>query len=190
MARLIVYNFLTLNGFYKAPGGDIRWASKQEQSQEEDDFALENLKKGSILLFGRATYDMMITYWPTEQATKNNPGMAKKMNEAEKIVFSSTLKKAEWNNTRIIGKDMIKEIGKMKGSSLKDMTILGSGSIVTQFAEAGLIDEYQFMLYPVALGEGTSEFDGMDRKLELRLDSTRSFKNGCILLTYKPVSKE
>ena len=188
MAKLRVYNFLSLNGFYKGPGGDIRWA-KQDQSQEERDFAAENLKFNSILLFGRATYDMMIAYWPTDAAIKNDPDTAKSMNAAEKIVFSSTLKKAEWNNTKIIRKDIIKEMKKLKETSPKDMTLLGSGSILTQFAEAGIIDEYQFMLYPVALGEGTSVFAGIDKNMHFELVNTKTFKSGIVILYYRPANK-
>lgn len=108
------------------------------------------------------------------------------MNRADKVVFSRTLKKAEWSNTRLVKHNIVEEIKKMKGMPGKNMTVLGSGSIVTQFAEQGLIDEYQIMLDPVALGDGTPIFKGIQRPLNLKLISTKTFGSGVVLLSYQP----
>ena len=128
---------------------------------------------------------MMASYWPTPIAIKNDPIVAEGMNKADKIVFSRTLTKAEWNNTRLVRDNMAEEIQKMKRQTGKDMTVLGSGSIVTQLAQAGLIDEYQFMVDPVVLGEGTPIFKGIGHKLDLNLIATRTFKSGVVLLSYQ-----
>jgi dihydrofolate reductase len=109
------------------------------------------------------------------------------MNSAPKVVFSRTLTKAEWNNTRLVKDNIIEEMRNLKRQPGKDMTILGSGSIVTQFAEQGLIDEYQVLVNPVALGDGTPLFKGMKKRLNLKLLNTRTFRNGNVLLTYEPV---
>src|SRR4051812_13140939 len=96
MGRLISFNFTTLNGYFKGPNDDISW-NKHEQG-EENEYAKEGANSNSTLIFGRVTFQMMAAYWPSADALKNNPVVAKGMNESEKIVFSRTLKKADWNN--------------------------------------------------------------------------------------------
>jgi dihydrofolate reductase len=184
MGKLQVYNFVSANGYFKGANEDISWAH-QNPSQEENDFAAENAQGGAVLLFGRKTYEMMVSHWPTAQGKKDNPGVAEGMNKAEKIVFSKTLKKADWNNTRIVGSNIEEEVKKLKQSG-KNMTILGSGSIVNQLAEAGLIDEFQVMVHPVAIGNGTAFLKDIHKKIELELTKTRSFKSGMVLLCYQP----
>ena len=183
MAQLSVFNFVTLNGFYAGPKGDISW---HRHGGEENQFAAEGAQSESMLLFGRVTYQMMASYWPTPQAMKDFPEVARGMNNSEKIVFSRTLKKADWSNTRLIKDNLIEEVKKLKRGK-NALTILGSGSIVTQLAENGLIDEYQIMVDPVALGGGTPMFKGMKGTLDLKLKSTRAFKSGVVLLTYEPM---
>jgi dihydrofolate reductase len=117
---------------------------------------------------------------------QHDPIVAEGMNKADKIVFSRTLKKAGWNNTRLVKDNIVEEIMKMKRMPGKDMTLLGSGSIVTLFAEQGLIDEYQVMVDPVVLGRGTPIFKGIKHKLDLKLIATRTFKSGVVLLSYQP----
>ncbi len=177
-----MYNFITLNSYFKGPGGDISW---HVHGNEENTFAAEMLGLGDILLFGRVTYELMASYWPTEFAIKNDPVVAAGMNKAEKIVFSKTLQKADWNNTKIIKESIVEEISKMKQLSYRNMTILGSGSIVSQFAEKGLIDEYQFMVDPVIIGGGTPLLEGIRNSFSLKLTGTRTFKSGVILLNYE-----
>ena len=186
MRKLIAFDFVTLNGYYKGPKGDISW---HRHGAEENGYAAEKLKSGGTLLFGRVTYEMMASYWPTPIAIKNDPVVAEGMNNADKIVFSRTLKKVEWNNTRLVKENIAEEIKKMKRMAGKDMTLLGSGSILTQFAEQGLIDEYQIMVDPVVLGDGTPLFKDIKHKLDLKLTTTTTFKSGVVLLCYQPVKK-
>ncbi len=185
MGKLSSFQFITLNGFYKGAGEDTSWHSHNPES-EESDYAKEGAQSGSILLFGRTTYDMMAGFWPTPQALQSMPEVAKGMNASEKIVFSRTLKKANWNNTRIIKDNIEDAVKKLKKEFSKDMTILGSGSILAQLATAGLVDEFQFMLDPVALGEGSPILEGIGHQLDLQLMHHRVFKSGTILLTYQP----
>ena len=182
MRKLSVFNFITLNGFYKGAKEDISW---HKHGEEESAYAAEGSKSGSVLLFGRVTYQMMESYWPTPMAKLNSPDVAEGMNASEKIVFSRTLKKANWANTRIVSDNLVEEVRKMKKENGKDLTILGSGSIVTQLAEHGLIDTYLFMVDPVVLGEGTSIFNGIKQRPDLKLMDTRAFKSGVVLLTYQ-----
>lgn len=187
MRKVSVFNFATLNGYFEGPKkGDISW---HRHGGEEAEYSAESLKSGNTLLFGRVTYEMMVSYWPTPMAMENFPIVAEGMNKAEKIVFSRTLKKVAWNNTRLLKGNIVEEIKKMKQMHGKDMTLLGSGSILTQFAEQGLIDEYQIMVDPVAIGDGTPMFKGIKHQLDLKLTKTRTFKNGVVLLCYQPMEK-
>lgn len=181
MRKITAYNFLTLNGFFKGPKGDLSW---HKHGGEEAEYAKEGASSGSVLLFGRITYEMMASYWPTPMAMEQNPGVATGMNASEKIVFSNSLKKADWSNTKVIGGDIIEEVKKLKRTTGPDMTILGSGSIISQFTDHKLIDTYLLMVDPVALPAGTPIFNGIKEKLDLKLVEVRKFKSGVILLTY------
>ncbi len=186
MRKVSAFNFVTLNGYFEGPKGDTSW---HKHGGEEAEYSAESLKSGNTLLFGRVTYEMMVSFWPTPMAIENFPIVAEGMNKAEKIVFSRTLKKVEWNNTRLVKDNIVEEIKKMKQMPGKDMTLLGSGSILTQFAEQGLIDEYQIMVDPVVLGDGTPIFRNIKHKLDLKLTMTRTFRTGVVLLCYQPVEK-
>ncbi|HEX6223438.1 MAG TPA: dihydrofolate reductase family protein [Chryseolinea sp.] len=187
MAKLSVFNFMTLNGYFKGINDDTSW--HQHGNEEEGEFAAEGAQSESIILFGRKTYDMMAGFWPTPEALKIMPAVADGMNRSEKIVFSRTLKEAHWQNTKIINSGMVEEVKRLKASAKKDMVILGSGSVLTQLAEAGLMDSYQFLLDPIALGTGTTLFNGLNCTLNLRLTSSRTFKSGAVLLSYDSVNK-
>jgi dihydrofolate reductase len=184
MRKLSAFNFVTLNGFFKGPKEDISW---HRHGAEENQYAVDSMKSGNTLLFGRVTYEMMASYWPTPLALKNDPIVAAGMNTADKIVFSRTLKKADWQNTQLIRDDAVGAVVKMKQRPGKNMTLLGSGSILTQFAEQGLIDEYEIMVDPVVLGNGTPVMKGIGRMLDLKLTGSRIFKSGVVLLSYRPV---
>jgi dihydrofolate reductase len=185
MRKLTVFNFITLNGYFEGPQkGDTSWHT---HGKEESDYALNMLKLNNTLLFGRVTYEHMKSYWPTHMAMEQIPEMAKGMNQAEKIVFSNTLKTADWNNTRIIKGNIFEEIIHLKKTGSKDLTVLGSGTIVTQFAEQGLVDKYQVMIDPVAISGGTPVFNKIGKKLALDLKEVKTFKTGVVLLTYSPL---
>lgn len=102
MRRLTVFNQVTLDGYFTGPNGDLSWA-KQSQDAEFKEFAAKNAEGGGELLFGRITYEMMFSYWPTPQAQQDNPRVAERMNSLPKVVFSKTLTKPTWNNTRVGG---------------------------------------------------------------------------------------
>lgn len=184
MGKVSVFNFLTLNGFYQGKEqGDISWHSHQAGA-EEAEYAAEGAGSNSTLVFGRVTYEMMAGWWPTQAAIDSMPDVANGMNRSEKIVFSRTLTKADWHNTRIIKDNIGDAVRTLKKD--RELTILGSGSIVTQLADLGLIDQYQLMIDPVALGEGRTIFSGMQKQLNLRLLAHRIFKSGAVMLTYGP----
>lgn len=186
MRKLTAFNFITLNGYYKGPDDDISW---HRHGSEEGEFSARSLKADNILLFGRTTYEMMAFWWPSPMAAEAFPEVAKGMNSAEKIVFSNIIESPLWNNTAVMRGNIVEQIHSMKQQPGKDMTILGSGTIVSQFAEAGLIDEYLIMIDPVVLSGGTSLFDGIKCGLQLELTDSRVFKSGVILLSYKPMKE-
>ena len=184
MRRLTVFNLVTLDGFFAGQGGDISWHNVDEEFQELANAASNS---GNTLLFGRITYELMASYWPTPEAMKNDPIVAAGMNKAEKIVFSRTLDRVDWNNTRLVKSDMIAEIRKLKQQSGKELTVLGSGSIVSQLTQERLIDEYEILLNPVVIGRGKTMFEGVKGRFSLKLTKTRVFGNGNILLNYEPL---
>ncbi len=184
MAKLSAFVFTSLNGYLSGPDGSIGW---HRHGPEEKAFAAESLRRGNTLLFGRKTYDLMAGYWPTPQAIAADPVVAEGMNKAEKIVFSRTLGRPVWNNTSVVADNITEEVRRLKHRHGKDMTILGSGSIVSQLAERGMIDEYQIMVDPVALPEGMPLFHGIARSFDLKLIATRAFQSGAVLLTYQPL---
>jgi dihydrofolate reductase len=115
------------------------------------------------------------------------PAVAEGMNRMPKVVFSRTLSEASWNNTNLVKGDLATEMRKLKQEPGPDMVILGSGSIVSQLAQEGLIDEYQIVVNPIALGAGRTMFDGIKEKLRLKLTKSRAFNNGNVLLCYEPI---
>jgi dihydrofolate reductase len=185
MRKLTVFNLMTLDGYIAGRGGDISWHNVDEEFQE---LANKASNSGNTLLFGRVTYELMAGFWPTPEAIRTDPVVAAGMNKAEKIVFSRTLQKVDWNNTRLVKDGMLSEVRRLKQGAGKELTVLGSGSIVAQLAEEGLIDEYEILLNPIALGKGKTMFDGLTHTLALKLVRTRTFGNGNVLLTYVPAS--
>lgn len=183
MHPLSSFTFLTLNGYYQGNNGDTSW---HRHGAEESAYALEGLQSDSILLFGRKTYDMMAAFWPTPQAMEMMPEMASGMNTAEKIVVSRSLQRASWQNTRILRGDLIQAIRELKEGTGKPITVLGSGQLLAQLAAAGLVDTFQVMIDPVALGAGTPFLQGIGYPLDLQLTSHRIFSSGVVLLTYAP----
>jgi dihydrofolate reductase len=175
---------ISLDGCYADAEGDMSWAHTQDPEQAE--FTSSNAKGGGALVFGRITYEMMASFWPTPAAAEMMPDVAAQMNALPKIIFSRTMKSAGWRNSRIVSADLVGELSRLKAGKGPDMTILGSGSIVAQVATAGLLDELQVMLVPVALGAGKRLFDGIPRSLAWRRDNSRQFSNGNVFISYKP----
>jgi len=182
VSKLIAFEQVSLDGYFVDSNGDMSWAHKDDQ--ESKDFAAKSASGGGVLVFGRVTYEMMASYWPSPVAAEQNPAVAAAMSKHPKIVFSRTLDEVTWENTKLIKGDLPVEIRKLKNVSDLDLVILGSGTIVSQLAEADLIDEYQLIVNPIILGSGRTLFEGVDHKLPLNLTSSRVFENGNVLLHY------
>jgi dihydrofolate reductase len=184
MRKVVVFNMVTLDGYFVDGQGDMSWAHKNDE--EWNAFVGQNASGNGVLLFGRITYEMMASYWPSPLALKNSPVVAKGMNDMPKIVFSRTLNEASWSNTRLLKNDLAAEVRKLKTEPGPDMVILGSGSIVSQLAQHNLIDEYQIALSPIVLGKGRTMFEGVTDKLKLKLIKSRTFGNGTVFVCYQP----
>lgn len=186
MGRLSMFNNVSLDGFFTDREGTTRWAHERKPDEEWTAFTSENASGGGALLFGRITYGEMESFWPTPQAHKMMPVVAQRMNDMQKFVFSRTLHKPTWNNTTVLKGDPAAEVRKLKTEGGPDLTIMGSGTIVSPLAAAGLIDEYKFVINPLSLGMGRTLFEGAPKQLNLKLISSRSFKNGNVYLVYEP----
>ena len=186
MRKLIVFNHVTLDGYFTDRNGDMSWAHGGKDDAELNAFVAENASGDGRLLFGRITYELMARYWPTPIALKNDPVVAEGMNRMPKVVFSRTLDRVSWSNTTLVKGDLASEVRKMKNEPGSGMTILGSGSIVSQLAPEGLIDEYQVVVNPIVLGKGRTMFDDVKARLNLKLTKTRTFGSGKVYLCYEP----
>ena len=186
MRKLTVFNQVSVDGYFRTTAGDIGWVHEQREDPEFKEFIAGNASGGGVLVFGRKTYEMMSSFWPTPAAAQQFPVVAKQMNALPKVVFSKTLKRAAWNNTTLVAGDAVTEMRRLKQQPGEPMAILGSGSIVAPLARAGLIDEYQLVLFPLILGDGVSMFDGVGKTVGLKLKSSRTFRNGIAFLVYEP----
>jgi dihydrofolate reductase len=186
MGKLSVFNTVSLDGYFTDRRGDMSFAYNDLLDPEWDAFVERNASGGGTLLFGRITYEMMARYWPTPAAMASMPVVAERMNNFPKVVFSRTMVSASWKNTTLMKGDLAADVRTLKNTSGPGITILGSGSIVAQLAQHGLLDEYQMVVAPVVLGGGRTLFEGLTERLPLRLVETRSFKNGKVFLRYVP----
>jgi dihydrofolate reductase len=184
MQKLVVFNHVSLDGYFVDANNGMSWAKSEANDAEWNAFVAENAKGDGTLLFGRVTYEMMASYWPTPIADQHHPSVAERMNNLPKLVFSRTLNRASWANTRLLKGDLATEVRKLKQQPGEGMVILGSGTIVAQLAQAGLIDEYQVAINPIILGKGRTMFEGA--KLSLSLTRSRAFGNGNVVLWYQP----
>jgi dihydrofolate reductase len=184
MRSLKVFNNISLDGFIADAEGNMGWAHRQDP--EWLAFAAENARGEGAFLFGRVTYEMMASYWPTPAARQALPAVAERMNASQKLLVSRTLDSAAWQNTRLIKGDLVGAVRQLKQEAGPDLLIMGSGSIVAQLSQARLIDAYQVVVQPVVLGGGKSMFAGMKDKLQLRLEKSRQFSNGNVVLWYTP----
>lgn len=182
MGRLIMFNLISLDGFFAGPDGDIDWFHTDDELEE---FAIEQTRTAAALVFGRVTYELMAGYWPSEAALRDEPLIAEQMNGLPKTVFSRTLETVEWSNTKLAKGDAAGEMAGLKGRVDGDIFLFGSADLAATFTAAGLFDEYRLLVNPVVLGSGRPLFRGGER-LDLRLVSSRAFAGGNVLLCYRP----
>ena len=178
MRKLRVFESISIDGYFCDAAGDMSWAKVNHDDPEFAAWVGGNASGGGALLFGRTTYEMMSTFWPSAIAAEQFPVVAKGMNAAAKYVVAHTLEPT-WHNTKALRG--IDDVRKLKASEGPGIAVLGSGNLAAQLGEAGLVDEYQFVIVPIALGGGRTVFSA---KRNLKLVDTRSFKNGNVVVTY------
>jgi dihydrofolate reductase len=174
---------VTLDGYFEGPNREIDW---HNVDAEFNDYAIDLLNNVDVLVFGRVTYQLMASYWPTPAATTNDPIVAEKMNSLSKIVFSRTLNQVAWKNTKLVRGNVAEEILKLKQQPGKDLAVFGSCDLALTLIRLGLIDEYQIFVNPVVLGSGKPLFEDIHDKLKLKLLKTKTFDSGNVLLYYQP----
>ena len=181
MTRLIMWNMVTLDGYFEGPNSwEIDW-HESVWGEELEQLSLNQLQSAGMLLFGRVTYEGMANYWPSVTGE-----VADFMNSIPKVVFSRTLVTAEWSNTRLVKSDAQDEVLKLKQQPGKDIFIFGSADLSATLTRDGLIDEYRLGLAPVVLGGGHPLFIPGNGRLALRLLEAKPLKSGCVILRYEP----
>lgn len=180
MGKLRVFESISIDGYFTDAEDDVNWAHVGRDDPEFGGWVGQNAGSGGALLLGRKTYEMMEAYWPTPMAAQQMPVVAAGMNACKKYLASRTLTPT-WNNTERLEGDVLDAVRRLRATEPAPITVLGSGSIVAQLSEAGLVDEYQFVVIPTALGQGRSIFTGTRA---LRLTSHRAFDCGNVVLTY------
>ena len=183
--KLIVFEMVSVDGYFTGDKGDLSWAHRTHDA-EWNEFTAQNAKGGGVFLLGRVTYEMMASHWPSPEAAKENPVVAESMNQNEKVVFSRSLDRPTWQNTRVVKGNIAAEVRRMKEEAGPPLVVMGSGTIVSQLAAEGLVDEYQLVIFPIALGKGRTLFEGAGRHVALKRTNERSFHNGNLLLCYRP----
>jgi len=186
MKKLSVFNYISLDGFFAGLNGEIDWFYSLPKDDEWESYTQSAAGKTSTVVYGRTTYEMMKSYWPTKEAIQSFPEMANAINNNPKVVFSKSIKEFKeennWKNVTLFSEIDRNEILKLKEKD--NMVILGSGSIIQQLASLDLIDEYSIVIVPIILGNGKSFFKNVNTT-NLELVEARSFKNGIVFISYK-----
>lgn len=195
MRRIVMFNWVTADGYFAGPDGNLEWVVPDEEQAKG---AVEGMPGFDTILFGRRTYELFEGFWrhavddsPTAP-DPHRPGRRSRehraiglwINEATKLVFSRTLKDVTWRNSRLFHEFDPGEIEAMKRQPAKDMIVFGSGSIVSQLTQHGLIDEYQFVVCPILLGSGRSLVSGVSKSVRLDLLEAKKYQSGDVMLRY------
>ncbi|WP_336206369.1 dihydrofolate reductase family protein [Nonomuraea sp. LPB2021202275-12-8] len=189
MNKLVVSQFITMDGVIESPGGDGDfdrggWAFRFDRGAEGNAVKLDEVRSAGALLLGRRTYEGFAAVWPS---MRDDVGFADKMNTMPKYVVSSSLERLGWNNSSLVRGDLVEEVVELKRRTRGDVLVNGSAQLVRSLAESGLVDEYRLMLYPIVLGAGKRLFGDTAEAAALRLAEARPMGHeGVILLTYQP----
>ncbi|HVY21417.1 MAG TPA: dihydrofolate reductase family protein [Bauldia sp.] len=181
MGKVIVSQFISLDGFSNGPGGELVPPAPTPDLFRT--FIDVNMARSGIFIYGRVTYEGMVGYWTSSDA---NPEQAKLLAERRKVVFSKTLQKADWGRATIArGDDLAADVAAMRRETDGDLTILGSPTLVNAFLRAGLVDAFHLLINPVLLGGGTRLFQGGYDRTKWKLTSAQPFDGGPVVLNYE-----
>jgi dihydrofolate reductase len=188
MGKVVVTEFITLDGVIQDPGGTGEmerggWSFDYDRGEEGDKFKLDELMASDAQLLGRITYEGFAEAWPTME---DEQGFADKMNSMPKHVVSTTIKDPSWDNTTVISEDVPDQVAKLKDQYEGDILIAGSAKLIQTLVENDLVDEWRLMFFPEVLGEGKRLFDGGLPRRKLKLTDDRALgPDGIRLLTYE-----
>jgi dihydrofolate reductase len=194
MGRIVVTEFVSLDGVMQAPGGEKfkyeGWTFDFDRGDDGNQFKFNEVVEAEAQLIGRVTYESFAGAWPERGSDRGGEGpmaeFADRMNEMPKYVFSSTLKDPEWNNTTVISGDVAKEVSKLKEQVDGDILVAGSRRLVQEMIENDLVDEIRLMVFPVVLGTGDRVFGETSDKKAMKLaDSKPVGPDGVLVLTYQ-----
>jgi dihydrofolate reductase len=190
MGRIVVTEFISLDGVIEDPGGaeDFKyggWSFEIERGEEGDQFKLDETMSSDALLLGRRTYEGFADAWPSREGE-----FADKFNNMPKYVVSSTLKDPEWTNSTVLDGDVAEEVSKLRHEVDGDIVVHGSAQLVQALVEHGLVDELRLMVFPVVLGAGKRLFGETSDKRRLRLADSKTVGDGVTILTYEPAAAE
>lgn len=184
MRKLFSFMVTTLDGFQCGPNGEFDWPNVDDEFTE---FSVRQMNDIDTLLFGRVTYDYMAQFWPSPEAIEADPVTAGRMNAIHKVVFSSTLDKATWENSELVSTDPVAAATALKQQPGDgDLALFGSPTFTASLLQAGVVDEVRVMVNPILLGGGVSLYNGLTDRLKLKLNRTITFGNGNVLLCYTP----
>ena len=190
MRNLASFIVTSLDGFYVGPNGEFDWPIVDE---EFNDFAIRQLDGAGTASwterarsFGRVTYEHMAAYWPTDLAQANDTGITRRMNEKPKLVFSRTLKNADWTGSSLLRGEATERAAEAKWGEGQELLVIGSPHLTAALTEAGLLDELRIMVSPIVLGRGRSLFEDLQERISLTLLRVEHFASGNVLLTYRP----
>jgi len=187
MGRIVVTEFMSLDGVIEDPGGAEGFAhggwSFKFRDPEGMQFKLQETLDHDALLLGRVTYEGFAAAWPS---MTDEVGFAEKMNGMPKFVVSSTLTDLQWNNSTLLGPDLAEEVAKLKQRPGGDILVAGSATLVRGLMAEGLVDEYRLMVFPIVLGSGKRLFGESDDPSVLTLVDSKTLDSGTLILTYHP----
>lgn len=187
MRKVISFMHITLDGFVSGPKGELNWA---KVDQELFEYVGNRIKNGDTALYGRTTYQMMESYWPTAgdkpNATKHDIEHSKWYNNVHKVVLSKTLQGIDKPNTTIISQDIVDQINEIKKQKGEEILLFGSPTATHSLIQQNLIDGFWLFVNPIILGQGVSLYKNINDKMNLKLlPTTRQFSNGVTELKYE-----
>src|SRR5947208_1664992 len=185
MGRIVVTEFVSLDGVMEGPGGDgdykhAGWTFEIERGEEGNKFKLDETMASEALLLGRTTYEGFAEAWPLREGE-----FADKFNQMPKYVVSSTLEDPDWTNSTVLDGDLAEEVAKVKGRHDGDIYVHGSAQLVHGLLENDLVDQVNLMVYPVVLGAGKRAFGDTSDKRQLKLTDCRAVGDGVAILVYE-----
>lgn len=182
MSELMLWAIVSLDGYFEGPDHEIDWFAFNPELEQ---YVIDTQLSAGALLFGRKTYEGMAAFWPSTEG-RQFPEIAEFMNSVPKVVFSRSLTSADWNNTRLAGQDIVREVAKLKQDTSGEIFIYGSADFAGTLIAHDLVDEYRIGISPVMLGAGSPFFKGHPGRRSLTLVETRSLRSGHVIVHYRP----